>query len=603
MINFPGRMIDHISAWGSPWHGLNRNGSLTLPNGEVLEVPAPSGHRPGDVSIVQRPGWTFERGEEYAGLDTAAGAQWMDHAVLAGRSRALYGQVPLGPRGWLYFHGDNRWLVRIDSLPVDALTSTPTIRFRLSRFGEMGGDSAAVVLDVALPSDHGFGGGSGRINQVEVELCGVSGSGSLAVFGLSFAAPGSLSQPFDRGRSYPEGFFRVNVSGGASPEDLAVSLSTHRNRTDTLPSIRSETTQVQPYQGLLGAMVYVTEFDPDNADWEVRSDSARLHTFGGLNPPAEGQLELREAYPRPPFYGTPLPSETEGYYLTEPNFFFSTGPSTEANGIPDFIPGREWKEVNTQEATRLLWVNVTESGELINVEARQTSTTELISRRELGRSFSTGGARAFNRTTQVYDSISGGNSMTEELEVDIVRRKWSLDLLIGGRQVDSFELITEQGTGRVTTSTWNARNSELGYDADSTTTNTPFLRYQVDGHSVSTLESAPTSVGSVAGLDCAAAAVRFNGTHYATPFIQNFSNQLWGLVEGGAGTTLLSAGDGDVHRVSDGSGTTITVRALFDQKGNQRHGGATVDAGHRFCSFQPRTLAGSYLQSEPVCWL
>lgn len=603
MINFPGRMIDHISAWGGPWHGLNRNGALTLPNGDVLEVPPPSGHRSGDVSIVRRPGWNFERGEECAGLDAAAGAQWLDHAVLSGRSRTLYGQIQLGPRAWLYFKDDNRWLIRADSLPVDPGTSSPKIRFRIARFGEMGAPSETAVQDVPLPSDHGFGSGAGRINAVEVELCGASGDGGTAVIGLSYAAPGSLSVPFDRGRSYPEGFFRVSVEGGIELANLAISLSTHRSRTDTLPSSSVETTQVQPNLSLWGVMVYSTAFDPDNADWGGRSDSARLHTFGAMNPPSNGQAELQSTYPRPPFFGTPLPSETEGYYVTEPRFTFNTSPSTQAVGIPDFVPGREWKEISTQEATRLLWVNVTESGELINVEARQRSIVTLTSRRELARSFSVGAQRAFNRDTQVYDSISGSNSMMEEVELDVVCREWALDLLIGGLQVDSFDVRTEQGMHSVTTSTWDALELEAGYDPASTvTTSAPFIRYEVAGQSVSTLESAPSSVGIVEGLDCAAAPVRFNGSRYATPFIQNFSNQLWGIVEGGESTGLRPA-DADYHRVSDGSGVNVTVRSLFDRAGTWRHAGATVDAGHRYCSFQPRTMAGAYLQSEPVCWL
>lgn len=603
MIDFPGRMIDHISTWGCPWHGLNRNGSLTLPNGGVLAVPAPSGHRSGDVSIVRRPGWTVTRTAEQTALDAAAGAQWLDHAILSGRARTLYGQVELGPRAWIYVHGPRRWLVSLDALPVDPGADSPKIRCRLARFGDFGEAAETAVRDIPLPSDHGFGSGSGRINQVEVELCGASGDGSLAVFGLSFNAPGSLSAPFDRGRSYPEGFFRVSLEGGTSLADLVVGVSTHRNRADTLPSVSVDTVPVQPFQALWGAMVYTTDFDPFTSEWAVRSDAARLHVFAGLNPPLNGQLELQAAYPRPPFYGTPLPGETEGYYPTEPRFTFNIAPGVQGIGLPDFVPGREWKEISTQHATRLLWVNVAEDGGLTNIEARQRSVVTIISRRELDRSFSAQAARAFNRDTQLYDSITGSNSMTEEIELEIVRREWALDLLIGGAQVDSFTVTSEQGTHRVTTSTWDARESEAGYLPDDVSiTSTPFTRYQVDGQSVDTLENAPSSVGVVEGLDCASAQVQFNGDQFATPFIQNFSNQLWGLVEGGPATHLHATGL-DYHRISDGAGTNLTVRALFDQEGAARHGGATVDGAHRYCTYQPRTGAGVYLQSEPVCWV
>lgn len=150
--NSPGReILGRLGIIGHPWHGLCRNGALTLPNGATKTYPQPSG---GAAWVLRVPGTpAVSRTAEQLAADEAAGVQWLDYGILSGDAAQIYSK-PLGVGRWIYADSaGDRWLVSAPLHDV-ALTAVEgaTISVRLSRFGVVGGDAEHYDYDVAVPN-------------------------------------------------------------------------------------------------------------------------------------------------------------------------------------------------------------------------------------------------------------------------------------------------------------------------------------------------------------------------------------------------------------------------------------------------------------------
>lgn len=92
-------------AFGCPFHGLVKGGSLTLPDASAMDYPQPTSLELGAGGITQRvkgAGAALPvRTPEQAAADTAKNYQWLDYAIASGENGQLCGQA-LGDTWHLY---------------------------------------------------------------------------------------------------------------------------------------------------------------------------------------------------------------------------------------------------------------------------------------------------------------------------------------------------------------------------------------------------------------------------------------------------------------------------------------------------------------------
>ena len=78
-----------VAQFGLPFHGIVRNGALTLPDASTMVYPQPEGT---DMPYVKHPlGLTPARTPEEIAWDAARNYQWLDHAYLSGYYRSIGG--------------------------------------------------------------------------------------------------------------------------------------------------------------------------------------------------------------------------------------------------------------------------------------------------------------------------------------------------------------------------------------------------------------------------------------------------------------------------------------------------------------------------------
>ncbi|WP_430010335.1 hypothetical protein [Methylophaga lonarensis] len=174
-----------ITTFGCPWHGLVKNGELTLPNSETLAWPQPSN---GDSVLVRFPAAPGAgRTPEQAADDVVQGKEWRTEAIIAGADQ-LYGK-PIGSK-WL--HRDNIGRV----WRVTWFASGSTFNLTLSDFGRIGIDLP--VRTPVLTTASVSGSGLSTINSVQ--LMDVRPDGRQALFKAN-------------GPSSTTAFIAINLSG------------------------------------------------------------------------------------------------------------------------------------------------------------------------------------------------------------------------------------------------------------------------------------------------------------------------------------------------------------------------------------------------------
>lgn len=109
-----------VHVFGSPYHGLCRAGTLTLPDASTKTVPQPVG---GDVLALRVPGNPpLNRTPAEIAADLAIGRTWLDYAIFSGQTRFYYGSALGSINKWIWAVSmEEKWVVTINN-PTTALT-------------------------------------------------------------------------------------------------------------------------------------------------------------------------------------------------------------------------------------------------------------------------------------------------------------------------------------------------------------------------------------------------------------------------------------------------------------------------------------------------
>lgn len=119
---------DKIDRFGQPWHGILRNGEVTLPNGLVrpLAGAAVQGFDCFAVKIPNQPPVTTSPADE------ALGMHWLNYAIVSGSNHVFYGRA-LGAMAWIYIDD-------VDATPwkaVASITAAGAATITLSRLDDL----------------------------------------------------------------------------------------------------------------------------------------------------------------------------------------------------------------------------------------------------------------------------------------------------------------------------------------------------------------------------------------------------------------------------------------------------------------------------------
>jgi hypothetical protein len=223
----------NVPPWGTPWHGLVRNNTLTLPNGSTMLYRQP-------VSTTFTTGSTFNRPPDTYGItrrfaaglppvtssaeDIASGREWRNEVTISGGRYQVYGTAL---DGWIYLAPDGgRWLVRcpnINEQDLRSLTAPLNIGLTFLRFGDLGAVAQSFSWNVSLPLQDLGDSGAGRLM-----IDSIKPNGSAAIICAHIRG-------FNTRRMVREsiGFLELSISGPASaPTITAVVI---RNKAQTLP--------------------------------------------------------------------------------------------------------------------------------------------------------------------------------------------------------------------------------------------------------------------------------------------------------------------------------------------------------------------------------
>lgn len=254
---------------GQPYHGLVRNGVLTLSNGKTVEVPWGWG----DCYVLRVPGVAgqgVQMTPVEAAQEAAAGRQWLDYAMLVGRQRTYAGSITVGANAWLYAAPDGTvWRIECDRLDTtDIIPSYPVapllyghypatldFTFKIQRFGVIspdGAETAPVSTRTIVGQSIGpvagwqsdwfyeapdrnqdryrrFPGDGRQVQWMPINIDDINSKGSRALFCVNRSIEQQMtSQPFGNGRAYPLAWIEVSVSGQGVADQISISMSVVR---------------------------------------------------------------------------------------------------------------------------------------------------------------------------------------------------------------------------------------------------------------------------------------------------------------------------------------------------------------------------------------
>lgn len=109
-----------VHVFGTPYHGLCRAGTLTLPDASTKTVSQPIG---GDVLALRVPGnQPLNRTPVEIAADLAIGREWLEYAIFSGSTRFYYGSALGSINKWIWAVSmAEKWVVTINN-PTTALT-------------------------------------------------------------------------------------------------------------------------------------------------------------------------------------------------------------------------------------------------------------------------------------------------------------------------------------------------------------------------------------------------------------------------------------------------------------------------------------------------
>lgn len=249
----PGQVLSRSGLWGHPWHGLVKNATLTLSNGETRPSLQPTGTRHWEKTaahLLARPGLpAVVRDEAQQTADNAAGRQWRNTALMSGENALLYNkELGVGRFVWIDQAGD-RWLIDASALHGQTWTNETVPAFvtlTIRRFGAFGIEDAPRPFNVTIPA---LGQDSpdvySRPDTVETEfVCSIYSihpQGERVALMLHYAVRGRIGggrwperesgEAWPSGR-HPCGWLELEMTG--SGEGPAAQISVLANRLETL---------------------------------------------------------------------------------------------------------------------------------------------------------------------------------------------------------------------------------------------------------------------------------------------------------------------------------------------------------------------------------
>lgn len=307
-------VLGRVDIYGVPFHGTVQANVLTLPNATTKTWPQPNATWPdeaGTTHKVKRPGQpAIVRTEAEQAMDTAAGHQWRNTAMLSGYRRQLYSKTL---NGWIYIDSaGDRWIVEITTNLNDttfAFSASITLAFKISRFGEFEPGLTSFTTQSQTLTDWGQQGypdlpgfqastGIETITDARLLVDGIFSDGSKAsvcVHRRRIISDDGAST-LDHAVRHPLGWLQIAISGlGSAP---IITLSVLKNRAETIIEVaRSVTpayssTNIQPNDpGIIlsaGIGTYTFNFEfkrlaaivPNAAENGWRYYSIRVKHFG-----------------------------------------------------------------------------------------------------------------------------------------------------------------------------------------------------------------------------------------------------------------------------------------------------------------------------------
>lgn len=225
----PGRLLDKVTAFGSPWHGRVETNRMRLPNGATRAWPQPS---TGDTKLIAFPGLGADRPAD------AQGRQWRTRAILSGDNNQLYGRN-LGANAWIW--RDNagaRWLVKWPQAAAGNLPAGINTTITLERFGELGKSSQSVTLPVVL-ADCGQSSpvldvGGNNVTAADARIVDTTTDGARAIIELTLKdGANPITWPVTARWRPSIGYLELALSGAVGA-DAAATLTVLRSRAQTI---------------------------------------------------------------------------------------------------------------------------------------------------------------------------------------------------------------------------------------------------------------------------------------------------------------------------------------------------------------------------------
>lgn len=120
-------------AWGAHYHGLSKNGRLTLPNGEVVDYPQGPGNYANPRMMSISPPWAS--GGTPNELEVVEGKTWPPYALISGEGGVVHGDY-LGHNCWLWAEAPGKtWNVGFPYL--EASYGSQSVTLTLTRYGRV----------------------------------------------------------------------------------------------------------------------------------------------------------------------------------------------------------------------------------------------------------------------------------------------------------------------------------------------------------------------------------------------------------------------------------------------------------------------------------
>lgn len=258
----------HPRLIGVPYHGLTRNGWLTLSTGQRIGWPTAGPVERvdvhGDCYLLRVPGTPpVSLTPQEIAIEAAAGREWRNYALLSGRGRN-YGGITVGAKAWLYAAPDGTvW--RIECAQLDSAVLQPVSRynppvssewyypstldftFEIRRFGVISPDGAEAELITRTVAGQSLGGsykadpvfdanggaylnpenrvypGDGRDSQwMPVAIEDVNSTGSRVIFAVNRTSRQSIWSNTDY--AAPRAWLEVSVSGAGASISIAIDV-------------------------------------------------------------------------------------------------------------------------------------------------------------------------------------------------------------------------------------------------------------------------------------------------------------------------------------------------------------------------------------------